>query len=159
MLRLRPYLDTDAERVVSWCGDEAAFYRWTAGVAGPYPPTREMPGRLSQLMRFTLLDGEAPAGFFTLRCPGESPDEVRFGFVIVDPQKRSRGYGREMLRLGLAFAKDIYRAKKASLGVFVNNEPARRCYLAAGFTETGEEEEYPVMGGTWKCRMMELPLA
>ena len=50
-------------------------------------------------------------GFFTLRNPDESTDELRLGFVIVDPDKRQKGYGKAMLRLGVKFAFDIYGAK------------------------------------------------
>ncbi len=34
--------------------------------------------------------------FFTLRSPIEVLDELRFGFVIVDPQKAGQGYDKEM---------------------------------------------------------------
>ena len=39
-------------------------------------------------------------------------DELRFGFVTVNPHKRGKGYGKAMLQLGLKFAFEIYRAKK-----------------------------------------------
>ena len=154
MLRLRPYMESDAETILSWPMDERAFYRWTAGRLGEYPLTKERFSSLSFLMRFTLLDEEEPAGFFTLRNPNDTPDEVRFGFVIVDPEKRGRGYGKEMLCLGLKYAFEIYRAKKASLGVFENNLPAYYCYKAAGFGDVTKEpqEAYRVLGEDWKCR-------
>ena len=97
-------------------------------------------------------------GFFTLRNPRPTLEEVRFGYVIVDSDKRGAGIGREMLRLGLVFARDVYRAKKASLGVFENNPSAFRCYLATGFREVPREnpESYRVMGETWDCKEMEI---
>ena len=81
---------------------------------------------------------------------------MRFGFVIVDPEKRGRGYGKAMLRLGLQYAFEIYGAEKASLGVFENNPSAYFCYKAAGFTDVPMEkpETYQVLGEDWACREM-----
>ncbi len=156
MLRLRPYQDTDAARILSWQREERAFYRWSAGRLGSFPPARDCLDGLGELMRFTALDGTEPAGFFTLRNPDGSPEEVRFGFVVVDPEKRGRGLGREMLRLGLVFARDVFRARRATLAVFRNNEPAHRCYLAAGFRDIEGDETYPVLGEVWHCTEMAL---
>ena len=160
MLRLRPYGDEDAKIILSWPIEEKRFYQWTAGILGEYPLTLEKLSGLSGLMRFVLLDETEVSGFFTLRNPKETPDEVRFGFVIVDPKKRGQGYGKEMLRLGLVFARDVYRAEKATLGVFENNEAAWRCYRAAGFRDTPGEalKSYAVMGEAWPCREMEYDL-
>ena len=153
MLRLRPYQDADADVILSWPMDEKAFYQWTAGILGPYPLTRERFDRSGALMRFTLLDGNETAGFFTLRNPTGSPEEVRFGFVIVDPGKRGKGFGKEMLRLGLRYAFEVYRAGKATLGVFENNPAAYHCYKAAGFRDVPSEEPetYRILGEDWKC--------
>ncbi|MBR3742964.1 MAG: GNAT family N-acetyltransferase [Clostridia bacterium] len=153
MLRLRPYQGTDADVILSWPMDEKAFYQWTAGILGAYPLTKERFSQLKALTRFTLLDENEVAGFFTLRNPKNTPEEVRFGFVIVDPRKRGRGYGKEMLRLGLKYAFEIYGAQKATLGVFENNPSAYFCYKAAGFRDvTAESQEtYTVMGEEWKC--------
>lgn len=160
MIRLRPYKDSDAEKILSWCTNETAFYQWTAGVIGDYPVTKERFDRLGNLMRFTALDEKEVVGFFTLRNPKETLEEVRFGFVIIDPQKRGQGVGKEMLRLGLEFVRWVYRAKKATLGVFENNMPAYWCYRAAGFRDVTQEncEAYEILGHTWKCRELEIDL-
>lgn len=160
MIRLRPYKDSDAEKILSWCVDEKSFYQWTAGVLGDFPLTREQFCGLGKLMRFTALDEKEVVGFFTMRNPGETLDEVRFGFVIIDPRRRGQGVGKEMIRLGLEFAKHVYRAEKASLGVFENNMPAYWCYRAAGFRDVTLEncEAYEILGETWKCRELEIDL-
>ncbi len=84
-------------------------------------------------MPFTAFDESEILGFFTLRNPNESLDELRFGFVIVNPLSRGKGYGKAMLTLGLKFGFEIYGAKRASLGVFENNLTAYYCYKAVGF--------------------------
>ena len=159
MIRVRPYMQHDTDDILSWCSGEREFYRWTAGVMGGYPLTRERFAANNSVMRFTALEDDVPVGFFTLRRPGSDPDVLRFGFVIVDPRRRGRGCGRQMLTLGMKFAGEVYGAKKAQLAVFTDNEPAIRCYTAAGFRQIGSEpEKYEILGETWECMVMQRDL-
>ena len=160
MLRLRPYISDDAEQILSWCKDEKAFYKWTAGVLGDYPLSKEQFSAVNSRMAFTAIDDNEIVGFFTMRNPDKLFEELRFGFVIVDFKKRGKGYGKKMLQLGLKYAKEIYGAKKVSLGVFVNNEPAYYCYKAVGFKDVVQEEleTYPILGEDWKCLVLEMQL-
>ncbi|MBO5452269.1 MAG: GNAT family N-acetyltransferase [Lachnospiraceae bacterium] len=163
MLRVRPYRKDDAKTIVTWCKDEETFYKWTAGIMGKYPLTIQRLeeatcGRIDndRYFPFVAVDDEHVVGFFILRHPGEVNDELRFGFVIVDPQIRGKGYGKKMLQLGLKFAFEVYGVTKVSLGVFENNPNAYHCYHAVGFRETGEEEWYEMGDGKWKCIEMEI---
>ena len=160
MIRLRPYNANDADTILAWSKDERAFYKWSAGVLGNYPITKEQFGFVNNLMAFTAIDDDDLVGFFTMRRPSESYDELRFGFVIVDPDRREKGYGKAMLQLGAKFAKEIYGAKKISLGVFDNNLPAYHCYKAVGFNDVvlEEAEKYFVLGEEWKCLELEMIL-
>ena len=90
---------------MSWIKDETSFYKWTAGVLGEYPISVEQFNTVSNLMAFTAIDDNKIVGFFTMRRPRESFEELRFGFVIVDPEKCGRGYGKNMLKLGLNMPK------------------------------------------------------
>ena len=154
MLRLRPYKSSDASTILSWCQDEVSFYKWTAGVLGNYPITKNEFSFVESLMPFTAFDETGVIGFFTFRSPDESLDELRFGFVIINPEKRGMGLGKELLRLGLSFAFEMYGAKRASLGVFENNLPAYNCYKAVGFDDVilDAPETYCVLGEEWKCK-------
>lgn len=156
MLRLRPYKKEDADTIISWSKNERAFYQWSAGVMGEYPLTPEKFLFVDSLMAFTAFDENGIVGFFTLRNPGGTVDELRIGFVIVDPSQRGTGKGKEMLKLGLKYSFEVYGAKKVSLGVFENNEPAYYCYKAAGFNDVilEESETYTVLGEEWKCKEM-----
>lgn len=160
MLRLRPYNSNDAEQILSWSKDAEAFYKWTAGVLGEYPLSVEQFQAVTNLMAFTAIDDDEVVGFFTMRKPSESFDELRFGFVVVDSRKRGKGYGKRMLQLGLRYAKEIYGAKKVSLGVFENNRPAYHCYKAVGFKDIvlDETETYHVLDEDWKCLELEMEL-
>lgn len=159
-LRLRPYNENDADTILSWSKDERAFYQWSAGVLGEYPVSREQFGFVNNLMAFTAINDDETIGFFTMRRPSQNFDELRFGFVIVDPEKRGQGYGKRMLQLGITFAKEIFGAKRVSLGVFENNESAYCCYKAVGFKDIVLEktEKYTVLGKEWKCLELEMKL-
>ena len=156
MLRLRPYKIEDADTIITWSKDERVFYQWSAGIMGEYPLTQEKFRFVESLMAFTAFDENEIVGFFTLRNPGGVIDELRMGFVIVDPSQRGRGKGKEMLELGLRYAFDVYGAKKVSLGVFENNEQAYYCYKAAGFKDVilDEIETYKILDEEWKCAEM-----
>ena len=103
MLRIRPYKPADADAILTWCRTETAFYQWTAGILGNFPITKNDFQFVESLMPFTAFDECGIVGFFTLRTPKGSPEELRFGFVIIDPEKRGKGYGKAMLQLGLKF--------------------------------------------------------
>lgn len=154
MIRVRPYKATDVNTIISWCQDEKAFYQWTAGVLGNYPITEKEFGFVEGLMPFTAFDESGIVGFFTLRNLNESLEELRFGFVIINPDKRRKGYGKAMLQLGLKFVFEIYGAKRASLGVFENNLTAYYCYKAVGFKEVvlDTPEKYHILGEEWMCK-------
>lgn len=154
MIRIRPYNSADADIILLWCRDEKSFYRWSAGVLGDYPITQDDFSFVEKLMPFTAFDESGILGFFTLRKPNESCNELRFGFVIVDPERRGQGLGKAMLRQGLKFAFELYGADKVSLGVFENNPSAYYCYKAVGFKDIALDtaEAYNIMGEEWKCR-------
>ena len=140
MIEIRPYESADRDLVLSWIGDERTFYRWSAGRLGDYPPAPEKFDSLEGMKRATATNDGAPVGFFTARTLEGKKDELRFGFVIVDPAKRGQGIARQMLTLGLRRAFGALGARRASIAVFDDNIPALRCYKALGFRESGERE-------------------
>ncbi len=151
MLGIRPYKAEDAKEIISWCKDETTFYRWTAGKLGDFPVTESEFKFVETLMPFVAFNENGTVGFFTLRKPDGTTDELRFGFVIVNPDIRGKGYGKEMIRLGLKYAFELYGAEKVSIGVFENNLPAYHCYKSIGFSELDFTDKYSVLGEEWVC--------
>ncbi len=163
-MRLREYKQEDAGIIAGWLRSEEELYRWSADRFNKYPlsgddinenyaPQMET-GRFFPL---TAVDDQgAVVGHFIIRYPREDDNSsVRFGFVILDPSLRGKGYGKEMLRLGIEYVRERLFASRIDLGVFENNEGARRCYEAVGFREYGRREcEMPI--GTWICIDMEI---
>ena len=164
MLTLRDFNENDASVIAGWLRSEEELYKWSADRFNKYPlsgkdinenyaPQLET-GRFIPL---TAVDGSGEvAGHFIIRYPRDDDDSsVRFGFVIINPKLRGKGYGKELLRLGIGYVKEHLTATRIDLGVFENNEDARHCYEAVGFSEYARRVcEMPI--GAWKCTDMEL---
>ncbi|MBQ8967110.1 GNAT family protein [Ruminococcus sp.] len=166
MLELRPFIPSDADEIVSWLGDETAFRKWSADIYESYPISGAdmtawygKASRGGSFFAYTTVDDGEIAGHLIIRFPKDK-STARFGFVIVDPERRGRGIGRQMLELSKKTAAEQFGAERATLGVFANNEPAYRCYLAAGFREAeGQKEEYcHIFDEDWLCIEMSVDL-
>jgi RimJ/RimL family protein N-acetyltransferase len=105
----------------------------------------------------TAVVGEEIIGHILLRFPSEDKSVIRFGFVIVDDLKRGKGYGKQLLRLAIDYAKRELGAQKITLGVFCDNLSAVECYKSVGFRIIGEDA-YPIDGEKWKGFEMEMEL-
>lgn len=55
MIRLRPYNVNDADKILSWSNNERSFYKWSAGVLGEYPITKEQFVFVNNLMALLSL--------------------------------------------------------------------------------------------------------
>ncbi len=165
MLRLRPYKKCDADKIVSWIGDEVAFRKWSADRFETYPISGadlnahyDEFAETDSFFQMTAFDESGQVGHMIMRFLDEEQRLLRFGFIIVDSSKRGKGYGKEMLKLAIQFAFEILKVEQISIGVFDNNPPAIHCYTSLGFREmtTGSPEYYTIMGEQWKCLMLEL---
>ena len=158
MLRLRPFRLPDAKEIINWTSAPEEFYKWTAGIMGEYPLCEKrlleaVSAREDNTKYFPLVafDENGLAGFFIVITPDADDRKVRFGFVIVNPSKRGKGYGKQMLKLGLKFVFEIYGADEVGLGVFDNNPAAYNCYKSVGFKENGIKGECELCGEKWTC--------
>ena len=68
-------------------------------------------------------------------------NEAMLAFVLLDPALRGKGIGREMVSLAVKYCFDILKADSVQLNVVAENEAARRCYEAAGFTVRSVTEQ------------------
>lgn len=166
MILLRQYRSEDATLICSWVRTEEELYKWSADRFNRFPmPDYLMNISYSEQLRdgrffpFTAIDDNDDAvGHFIIRYPSEDDNStVRFGFVIIDPKFRGRGYGKEMLKRGIKYAKEELKATRIDLGVFDNNPNANHLYKSLGFKAYGHRKvEMPI--GTWNCIDMELSL-
>lgn len=169
MLKLRPYKPCDAQAILSWCKDEVTFRRWTSDRYDTYPITPEEMNKKyigcngdcpepDNFFPMTAIDESGVVGHLIMRFTDEEKSVLRFGFVIVNDAKRGMGYGKEMLRLALKLAFELFKVGKVTLGVFDNNMPAYYCYKAAGFHDVKLEKEIhcQICGEAWSVLELEL---
>ncbi len=161
---LRDYKEEDGAIIAGWLRSEEELYRWSADRFNKYPLSgndiNENYARQIETGRFfplTAVDENGDAvGHFIIRYPRDDDDSsVRFGFIIVNPLRRGKGYGKEMLLLGIAYVREHFLASRIDLGVFDHNEAAKHCYEAVGFREY-ERCECSLPPGTWIRIGMEL---
>ncbi len=164
-MKLREYKKEDAAIISKWLRTEDELYCWSADRFNKFPLfendiddnySREISG--GRFYPLTAIDDDKVIGHFIIRYPKENDDStVRFGFVIVDPEIRRNGFGREMLEIGIRYVENNLDAKRIDLGVFEKNISARHCYEALGFREYNRRQcEMPI--GIWNCIDMELDL-
>lgn len=164
MMILRDFKKEDAPIIAGWLRTEEELYKWSADRFNKYPLSGEdinenyAPQMESgRFIPLTAVDDNGDViGHFIIRYPRDDDDSsVRFGFVIIDPSLRGKGYGKELIRLGIEYVKENLNATRIDLGVFENNEGARHCYEAVGFTEYAKRK-CEMQIGTWNCTDMEL---
>ncbi len=169
MIGLRPYKRCDARSIVSWCKDEETFLLWGGERFGSFPISEDIMnhkyfndnGNCVENDNFypvIAFDDNGILGHFIIRYLNGDNRILRFGWVIVDDEKRGHKYGQKMLRLGLKYAFEIMQADKVTIGVFENNISAYKCYLSAGFhkSENAEDSFEYIHGEKWKIAELEI---
>ncbi len=163
-MKLRIYQEEDAAFICRWIRSEEEMFKWSADRINCFPlsPQDINDNYREQLAsgRFfpiSAVDDEGNVvGHFIIRYPKPDDDsDVRFGFVVIDPNLRGKGCGKEMLLLGVEYVKEHFAARRINLGVFENNDSARHCYEAVGFKEYSRCM-CTMEIGTWECIDMEL---
>lgn len=166
-MKLRNYKAEDSAIICRWIKTEDELYKWSADRFNKFPlhenDIEDTYVAQMQTGRFIPIsavnDDDQLIGHFIIRYPDEDDDtRVRFGFVIVAPKYRGKGYGKEMLQLGIRYVKENLKAEKIDLGVFENNQSAVRCYESVGFKEYQRRTcEFSV--GTWVCIDMKITVS
>ena len=161
---LRKYTNKDSAVICKWLRTEEELYKWSADRFNKFPLSdndiAENYGPQIKTGRFIPLtavdDSNNIIGHFIIRYPREDDNSsVRIGFVVIDPELRGKGYGKEMLLLGIKYVKENLHPRRIDLGVFTNNDSAFHCYKSIGFKEYNKRKcELPI--GSWDCIDMEM---
>ena len=160
---LRDFKKEDAQFIAGWLHSEEELYKWSADRFNKYPlsgndiiENYEPQLETRRFYPLTAVDDNGDIiGHFIIRYPSDDDSSVRFGFVIVDPELRGKGYGKEMLKLGIEYAKEKLAVSRIDLGVFENNESAKHCYESVGF-KAFSKRKCEMLIGIWDCIDMEL---
>jgi len=163
MLSLRKFQNEDADIIATWLKDEVTFSKWCARLLPNFPvQPQDLINRYEEsyqnlkddFIPLVACDGDRVVGSLFLRMLDK--ETARIGFVIVDDSLRGKGYGREMLKLTLDYARKNKQAKRATLGVYSNNPGAHKCYQMAGFVDQDRDPIMcDIMGEQWECIEME----
>ena len=162
MLKLRPYVPSDADTITTWPDTKFVFKQWSGNRYDHYPISGDdmnaYYGQNPYMWPLTAFDEDELVGHLIVHFAPDSTTTVLLGFIIVDSKKRGKGYGTEIVKMAVRYAFEFLGVKKVGLKVFDNNEQARRCYEAAGFRVVPLEEElsYEILGEQWGCLVMEL---
>lgn len=141
-MRIRPYIsNSDFDEIRKWITDERTHSMWCANLLN-YPLEKEnfedklaeMAVKFSDSPYVATTDEGKVIGFFCYSVNLDT-NEGMLKFVMVSPEFRGKGYGREMVALAVKFAFAITKADKVQLNVFSVNAAARKCYSSVGFTE------------------------
>ncbi|MCR5329692.1 MAG: GNAT family N-acetyltransferase [Lachnospiraceae bacterium] len=88
---------------------------------------------------FGVYEDETPVGFIMMGYYEAKHYYTLWKFMI-DRRYQNRGYGRQALRLGLAFIKDKFDPDEIYTGVAPGNSVAKGLYESVGFDDTGLKE-------------------
>ncbi len=94
-------------------------------------------------------EGGLPIGSCGLHGSGGPDRKAELGIAIGEREYWSRGYGREVVGLLLAYGFDVLNLHRIGLSVFEYNERGRRCYERAGFRLEGRRREAKFMDGRY----------
>ena len=159
-MKLVPFTRDDYPLIISWIPDEAFNLLW-GGTLYHWPITIEQIAehqKKKEVRSFILVHEDKKVGHIELYRI--SDDEYRLCRVIIaETLGRGRGYGKRLIRLAIAYAKQYLHAKTLSLSVFEQNENALNCYHSLGFQISSREEGTVIFNGEkWPFFRMNLSL-
>lgn len=147
----------DAELVATWAGTAADVVMFSGqNLRHPLSGAQLLAvaaeqGRITRVLRD---EGRAVA-FGSLLVTGS---DARLGWVITDPGRRGRGWGRRLVTALVDLARSDDRLLTASLAVYEHNVAARALYADLGFVESGERRRTRVADADWVSRTLAVPL-
>ena len=157
---IRTFKKEDAPIILGWIKNKTDLRKCSADRYRDYPATPDEMAQLYAPDNMTPLTAEDENGniiaHIAIRIPDiANPKAVKLGFIIVDDSLRGKGYGKELIRQTIEYARKNLNATSISLGVFKNNPPALHCYESVGFRKIGLET-YNIDGDTWEVIEMNL---
>jgi RimJ/RimL family protein N-acetyltransferase len=133
----------DNDRCMRWISDpEVNQYL----IAGRYPINTAKQndwfeqGNASKtdvIFAICLRDGDRHIGNCGLHHIDFVDGRAEIGILIGEHDVRGQGFGTEAVSLLCDYAFTVLNLNRIQLGVFENNERARRCYLKVGFKDEG----------------------
>jgi len=156
-IRLRPFESDDLEKLFEWKNDPelrllAMFH--------PYPVTLEqerewlnsiLTDKSNKLISFAVVakENNRLIGYFQLRQIDLVSGNAFLSIIIGDKKDRGKGFGSEILRLGLDYGFSYLGLHKISLDVVSVNEKAIKLYEKYGFIKEGHFKSHFFFNGNF----------
>ena len=162
-MNIREYkADKDFSIIQDWITDERTHAMWCANRTS-FPLQREAFDRM--LNDIAERCGDKPfvavnsdgliEGFFCYSI-NKDTNEGMLKFVMVDPVKRGKGLGKEMILKAVKYAFEETGALTVQLMVLSANTRAKRCYESVGFRERRiQQGAFTFLNEVWdRCNMV-----
>ena len=162
-IELRAYNpDKDFDTIKYWISDERTHALWCANRT-EFPLERssfddlleDVSVRCGDAPYVVTDENDKPIGFFCFSLNNDT-NEGMLKFVMVDPDKRGIGLGKEMVCRAVRYAFDVTKADSVQLMVFTENNRAKKCYESVGFRERHTDPDaFRYMDESWgRCNMV-----
>jgi [ribosomal protein S18]-alanine N-acetyltransferase len=125
--------------VTTWATTSDEVLSWCSGAEAPVAATTIAAwGNEDNVDAYGVFDGDRLIAYGEVWIDHDEA-EAELARIIVAPDRRQTGVGRELTRLLTARAREAY--PDVYLRVRPGNEVAVKCYGAAGFVRLGSQEE------------------
>ena len=156
MIELTPFERSDFERLVGWMPTADSFMQWT-GLVFTFPLSQDqLEKHLSYAEKhpnkrkiWKAVKCDKVVGHIELDNIYDHDRKASLCRVLVDPDRRGEGLGREMVLQVLRYGFEELNLHRIALGVWDFNTDAIQCYKACGFIREGVQRESRRMGEDW----------
>ena len=131
-----PYNSGHSSLVHSRIDNEKCHYNLCLGRGFPPPENLVDSWQRDTVKTYLMVTGSDPVAYGELWSkPFEMAVEI--AHLLVDPARRSMGYGTRMIELLFELASQRKELASVHLNLFVDSKEALNCYLSAGFELVG----------------------
>ena len=158
MVTLRPFTPADFNRLIAWANNQDLLAQF-AGPIFQYPLTHEqLYVYLAEPQRraFRVLYQQRTIGHAEIMLSEDGVAKL-CRILIGNPEDRSKGWGKQIIRALIARCWKKYDVKEIELNVYDWNTGAIRCYEKAGFIKRSKDSSTIVTEGkAWNAINMVL---
>lgn len=161
-LTIRHTEPDDLPLVLGWIASESDMVTWS-GTAFRWPlDLDQLRADLDRCVATgrtwwtAVQDGGLPVGCASV-IVNDDVTIGRYGRVLLNPLKRAKGYGRELVCRTVGAAFEETGVELLNLGVFSSNRAAKELYATLGFHETGLVFDMEIERREWQLIEMECP--
>ena len=166
MYQLEQFTSKDIPKLLSWIPSEKEYLIWS-GSGYKWPIDKNQleqtldKARNSKLkyFLFKFIAGNSFVGYIELRKLESDEKISRIGRLIIDPNQRGRGLGKELINAIKEYAKRKLNIHILTLGVFSFNHSAISLYEKTGFIITDYRNKSGYFNNEkWELLLMECHL-